>query len=113
MIVGEPAREYLARAKGLANEVKCHKVEVANEEICYRILNGLAPTFNFVREGFVPRDKFASDEHKRTLVKAGGCKKQLDATDGHALAAGFKPWSGQRGRCGGRGGRRKRSCGPQ
>lgn len=33
MIVGGFGRECVARAKGLANEVKYHKVEVTGEEI--------------------------------------------------------------------------------
>lgn len=43
MIVGESAREYVARAKGLAGTVRYHGIDVTDEEICRHILTGLPP----------------------------------------------------------------------
>lgn len=58
MIVGESAREYLARAKGLASAAKYHEVEVADKEICRCILAGL----HFFRESFALRIEYSLNE---------------------------------------------------
>lgn len=40
-MMGESAREYVARAKGLASAVKYRGVDVTDEEVYQRILTGL------------------------------------------------------------------------
>jgi len=60
MTVGESVRENVARAKGLANDVRYSKLEVANGDICHRILTSLLPIFKFVIEGFSLRFNFHS-----------------------------------------------------
>lgn len=50
------------------------------------------------------KDGLSLNELERALVKAE-LKKQPDGTDDHALAADFKPRSGQGERGGGHGGR--------
>lgn len=88
--VGEFAREYLARAKGSATAVRYHGAAV-NEETCRRILIDLPPHMHFVREGFVLGMDFPVVKLEHALVKVGKLKKRPDGSDGHALAAGFKP----------------------
>lgn len=66
------------------------------------MLTSLRPTLNLFCEVFFP-----PNELEIAHVKSEGIKKQWDGTDGHALAAGFKSWSGQRGQRGRRGRRKK------
>lgn len=75
----------------MANEVNYHPVEVTGGEICRQTLTGLPPTFNFVNEWFAFVDTFSFNKLKIALDKAEELNKQPDGTDGHALAAGFKP----------------------
>ena len=51
MTVGEPAREYITRAKGLAAAVRYHGIDVTDEQLANRILTGLPSHMRFVREG--------------------------------------------------------------
>lgn len=55
MMVGEPARESIARAKGLGSTVKHHRVEVPDKKSYRRILKGLPPSLHFVHDGFALR----------------------------------------------------------
>lgn len=89
MIVGESAREYVARVKGLASEVRYDSVE-ATEEIYHRILTGLFPMLHFVREGFALRIGYTLLDLEQALINVE-LQKQPDGTDGHALTIGFKP----------------------
>ena len=41
----ESMKEYLARAKSLAPNVKYHDIEVTDHEISRRVLNGLPPSY--------------------------------------------------------------------
>lgn len=71
IMVGEPAREYIARVKGLTNAVKYHRVELANIKVCRRMLNGLPSALNFVREGFALKAGYSLIELERALINAG------------------------------------------
>lgn len=42
MVIRKSVREYVARPKYLASDVKHHGVKVADEKICRRVLIGLA-----------------------------------------------------------------------
>ena len=50
--VGEPAREYITRAKGLAAAVRYHGIDVTDKQLANIILTGLPSHMCFVREGF-------------------------------------------------------------
>lgn len=54
-ISSESAREYVARAKGLANAVR-NNIDVEDEKICRHILTGLPSDYDFVRKGFALQD---------------------------------------------------------
>ena len=41
----ESMKEYIARAKSLALNIKYHNVEVTDQEISRRVLNGLPPSY--------------------------------------------------------------------
>lgn len=62
-----------------------------DEELNNRILTGLPPHMHFVREGFAVRMKFSVVELKHALIKGEELQKRPGSSDGHALAAGFKP----------------------
>lgn len=78
----------MTRAKGLATEVKYHKVEVADEDTFHRILTGLPPC-STLSVKVVLRDKVSLDELKRALVKREELKRQPDGADGDTLTAGL------------------------
>ena len=59
MIVGESAREYITRAKGLAAAVRYHGIDLMDEQLRNRVLTGLPPHMHFVREGFTIRMNFS------------------------------------------------------
>ena len=82
-------REYVARAKGLARAVEYHGVDVAEEKICRRILNGLPSSMHFVREVFALKCQFSLAELEQALVNVDTLHKRQGGADGHALAAGF------------------------
>lgn len=67
----------MARAKGLANEVKLHNFEVIDDEICRRILTVL-----------LSKDKASFDELERALVKSEELQTQPDGTAGNTLTTG-------------------------
>ena len=99
----ESMKEYIARAKSLALNVKYHDVEVIDLEISRRVLNGLPPSCAPERRNFALKTDFSLAELEGGLVRVEELKRSPDGTDGnHALAAGFKARSG--GRSGGRGG---------
>ena len=99
----ESMKEYIARAKTLALNVKYHNVEVTEEEISRRVLNGLPPSYAPEKRNFALKTDFSLAELKGGLVRVEEIDRSSDGTDGsHALAAGFNARSG--GRSGGRGG---------
>lgn len=91
----------MAGAKELARAMPCHRIEVAEEKLCRRIMNSLPPAMYFVGDGFA---------RKHVLFNVEALHKQRDSAGGHVLAAGFRRNQGdQRGGLGGhhngRGGR--------
>ena len=99
----ESMKEYIARAKSLALNVKYHDIEVSDQEISRRVLNGLPPSYAPEKRNFALKKNFSLAELEGGLVRVEELNRSSDGTDGnHALAAGFKARSG--GRSGGRGG---------
>ena len=98
----ESMKEYIARAKSLALNVKYHHIEVPEQEIGRRVLNGLPPSYAPEKINVALKTYFRLAELVGDLVRVKELKRSSDGTDGsHALAAGFKARSG--GRSGGRG----------
>ena len=96
-------KEYIARAKSLALNVKYHDIEVSGHEISRRVLNGLPPSYAPEKRNFALKTDFSLAELEGGLVRVEELNGTSDGTDGsHALAAGFKARNG--GRSGGRGG---------
>ena len=99
----ESMKEYIARAKSLALNVQYHDVEVTDQEISRRVLNGLPPPYAPEKRNFALKPDFSLAKLEGGLVRVEELNRSSDGTDGnHALAAGFKARSG--GRSGGRGG---------
>ena len=99
----ESMMEYIARAKSLALNVKYHDIEVTDQEISRRVLNGLLPSYAPEKRNFALKTDFSLAELEGGLVRVEELNRSPDGTDGnHALAAGFKARNG--GRSGGRGG---------
>ena len=106
----ETMKEYIARAKSLALNVQYHDIEVSEQEISRRVLNGLPLSYAPEKRNFALKTDFTLAELEGGLIRVEELNKSSDWTDGsHALAAGFKARSGgqSRGRgrhnCGGRG----------
>ena len=100
----ENMKEYIARAKSLALNVQYHDVEVTDQEISRRVLNGLPPPYAPEKRNFALKTDFSLAELEGGVVRVEELNRSSDRTDGnHALAAGFKARSGGRSR--GRGGR--------
>ena len=99
----ESMKEYIARAKSLALNLQYHDVEVSQQEISRRVLNGLPPSYAPEKRNFALKTDFSQAELEGGLVLVEELNRSSDGTDGsHAQAAGFKARSG--GRSGGRGG---------
>ena len=108
----ETMKEYIARAKSLALNVRYHDIGVSEQEISRRVLNGLPPSYAPEKRKFALKTDFTLAELEGGLVRVEELNRCSDGTDGsHALAAGFKARSGgqsrERGRHNG-GGRGKR-----
>ena len=99
----ESMKGYMARAKSLALNVKYHDIEVSEQEISRRVLNGLPLLYAPEKRNFALQTDFSQAELEGGLVRAEELNKSSDGTDrSHALAAGFNARSS--GRSGGRGG---------
>ena len=99
----ESMKEYIARAKSLALNLKYHVIEVTEQEIRRRVLNGLPPSYAPEKRNFELKTDLSLAELEGGLVRVEEVNRSSDGTDGsHALAAGFKARSD--GRSGGRGG---------
>ena len=99
----ESMKEYIARAKSLALNIKYHDIEVTEQEISRRVLNGLPPLYAPENINFALKTKISLAELVGGLVRVEELNRSSDGTDGsHALAADLKIRSG--GRSGGRGG---------
>ena len=108
----ESMKEYIARTKSLALNIKYHDIEVTDQEISRRLLNAPPPSYAPEKRNFALRTDFSLAELEGGLVRVEELNRSSDGTDGnHALAAGFKArsggWSGGRGGHNG-GGRGKR-----
>ena len=85
----ESMKEYIARAKYLALNMKYHDVEVTDQEISRRILNGLPPSYTPEKRHFASKTDFSLAELEGGLVRVEELNRSSDGTDGsHALAAG-------------------------
>ena len=105
-------KEYIARAKSLALNVQYHDVEISDQGISRRVLNGLPPSYAPEKIKFALKTYFTLAELEGGLVRVEELNRSSDGTDGrHALAVGFKARSdGRSGEHGGHngGGRGKR-----
>ena len=98
----ESMKEYIARAESLALNVQYHVVEVTDQEMNRRVLNGLPPPYAPEKRNFALRTDLSLAELEGGLVRVEELNRSSDGTDGnHALADGFIARSG--GRSGGRG----------
>ena len=98
----ESMKEYITRAKSLALNVKYHDIEVSEQEINRRVLNGLPPSYAPEKRNFALKSDFSLAELVGGLVRVEELNRSSDGTDGsHTLTAGFKARSG--GRSGARG----------
>ena len=99
----ESMKECIARAKSLALNVQYYDVEVTDQEISRRVLNGLPLPYAPEKRNFALKTDFSLAELEGGFVRVKELNRSSDGTDGnHALAAGFKARSG--GRSGGHGG---------
>ena len=93
----ESMKEYIARAKSRALNVQYHDIEVTDQEISRRLLNGLPPSYAPEKRNFALKTDFSLAELEGGLVRVEELNRSSDGTDGnHALAAGFKARSGGR-----------------
>ena len=91
----ESMKEYIARVKSLALNIKYHNVEITDQEISHRVLNGLPPSYTPEKINFALKTDFSLAELEGGLVRVEELNRSSDGTDGnHALAAGFKARSG-------------------
>ena len=98
----ESLKEYIARAKSLALNVKYHDIEVSDQEISRRVWSGLSPSYVPEKRNVSLKTDFFLAELEGGLVRVEELNMTSHGTDGsHALTAGFKTRSG--GRSGGRG----------
>ena len=58
----ESMKEYIARAKSLALNVKCHDIEVSEQENYRRVLNGLPPPYAPEKRNFALKTNFSLAE---------------------------------------------------
>ena len=92
----ESIKEFIARAKSLALNVQDHDVEVTDQEISRRVLNGLPLSYAPEKRNFALKTDFSLAELEGGLVRVEELNRSSDGTDGsHALAAGFKARSGR------------------
>ena len=99
----ESMKEYILRAKSLALNVKYHDIDVTEQKISRRVLNGVPPSYAPKKRKISLKTDFTLAELESGLVRVEEPNRSSDGTDGsHALAAHFKAISG--GRSGGRGG---------
>lgn len=96
ILSGESGHKYVLRTIDLVNELRCHKVEVTDDEICSRFLTSLPLSFAMM-------SKVCFNELEGALVKVEELKKQPDEMAGHTLYASFNGRGAQGGRGGGRG----------
>ena len=95
-------KEYIARAKCLAINVQYYGIEVSDQEISRRLLNGLPSTYAREKRSFALRTDYGLGDLAGGLVRVKELNRSLVGTDGsYALAAGFKPRSGGQGGQGG------------
>ena len=80
-------KEYIARAKSLALNVQYHDIEVSEQEISRRVLNGLPPSYAPEKRNLTLKTDFTLAELEGGLVRVEGFNSSSDGTDGnHGLA---------------------------
>ena len=93
----ESLKEYIARAKSLALNVKYEGIEVSEQEISRRVLNGSPPSYAPEKRNLALKTDFSLAELVGGLVRVEELNRSSDGADGsHALAAGFKARTGRR-----------------
>ena len=65
----ETMKEYTARAKSLALNVQYHDIEVSEQEISRRVLNGLLPSYAPEKRNFALKTNFTLAELEGGLVR--------------------------------------------
>ena len=68
----ESMKEYIARAKSLALNVKYHDIEVTDQEISRRVLNGLPPSYAPEKRNFALKTDFSLAELEGGRGTRGG-----------------------------------------
>ena len=97
----ESMKEYIARTKSLALNVKYHDIEVSDQQISRRVLNRLPPSYTPEKRNFALKTDFSLAKLEGPRVRVEELNRSSDGTDdSHALVAGFKArsggWSGKR-----------------
>ena len=92
----ESRKHYIARAMSLALSVQYNDMEVTEQELSPRVLNGLTPAYAPAKQNFALRTDFSLGSLEGGLVRVEELNRSSDGTDGsHALAADFKARSGR------------------
>ena len=95
-------KKYIGRAKSLALNVQYHDIELSEQEISRRVLNGFPLSYAPEKRNFALKTDSSLAELEGGLVRVEELNRSSDRTDdSHALVAGFKARSG--GRSGGLG----------
>ena len=77
----ESMKECIARAKSLALNVKYHDIEVAEQEISRRVLNGLPHSYAPEKRNFALKTYFSLAELVGGLVRVEELNRNSDGTD--------------------------------
>ena len=65
----ESMKEYIARAKSLALNIKYHDIEVTDQDISRRVLNGLSPSYAPEKRNSALKTDFSLAELEGGLVR--------------------------------------------
>ena len=77
----ESMKEYIARAKSLALNVKYHDIEVTDQEISRRVFNGVPPSYAPEKRNFALKTDFSLAELEGGLVRVEELNRNPDGTD--------------------------------
>ena len=88
-------KKYITRAKSLALNVQYHDIEVSEQEISRRVLDGLPSSYAPEKRNFALKTDFSLAEPEDGLVRVEEFNRSSEGTDdSHTLAAGSKTRSG-------------------
>ena len=73
----ESMKEYIARAKSLALSIKYHDIEVTEQEISRRVMNGLPPLVCSREDKLCVENKFQSSRAGGWSRSRGGAQQEL------------------------------------